>query len=98
MKTLLTPALFVALTASAGAQIQVLPQGGAAAPGTLRNPYVVYDRGFPVAQFNTPQMGTVPPRQPLLTTPLGRPLGTDWGAPGGGRGVLGGDSAGGKEQ
>jgi hypothetical protein len=91
MKTLLTLALFVALTASAGAQIQVLPQGGAAAPGTLRNPYVVYDRGFPVAQFNTPQMGTVPPSQPLLTTPLGRPLGTDWGAPGGGGGVLGGD-------
>jgi hypothetical protein len=91
MKTLCTLALVATLTASAGAQIWVQPQGGAAAPGTLRNPYVVYDRGFPVYQFNTPQMGAVPPSQPLLTTPLGRPLGTDWGDPFGGRGVLGRD-------
>jgi hypothetical protein len=42
-----------------------------------------------VYQFNTPQMGVVPPSQPLLTTPLGRPLGTDWGAPFGGRGGFG---------
>jgi hypothetical protein len=83
--------LLLGLPALAAAQTSVLPQGGAAAPGTLRNPYVVYDRGFPVGQFNTPQMGTVPPSQPLLTTPLGRPLGSDWGAPSGGRGVLGGD-------
>jgi hypothetical protein len=44
-----------------------------------------------VGQFNTPQMGAVPPSQPLLTTPLGRPLGTNWGDPFGGRGVLGRD-------
>jgi hypothetical protein len=91
MKTLCTLALVATLTASAGAQIWVQPQGGTAAPGTLRNPYVVYDRGVPVGQFNTPQMGAVPPSQPLLTTPLGRPLGTDWGDPFGGRGVLGRD-------
>jgi hypothetical protein len=81
--------LLLGAPALVAAQISVQPQGGAAAPGTLRNPYVVYDRGVPVMQFNTPQMGDVPPSQPLLTTPLGRPLGTDWGDPFGGRGILG---------
>jgi hypothetical protein len=85
----LVAAVVLAAPALAAAQIWVQPQGGAAAPGTLRNPYVVYDRGFPVGQFNTPQMGTVPPSQPLLTTPLGRPLGTDWGEPFGGRNLFG---------
>lgn len=70
--------------------VPTLPPGAQAiAPGTLRNPYVVYDRGVPTAQMNTPQMGTAPSYQPLLTTPLGRALGADWGDPFGGRGVLG---------
>jgi hypothetical protein len=88
MKMLLA-LLLLSAPALAGAQTWVLPQGGTAAPGTLRNPYVVYENGFPVAQFNTPQMGAVPSNQPLVTTPLGRPLGTDWGDPFGGHGVLG---------
>jgi|SRR5262245_27363876 len=44
-------------------------------PGTLQNPYIVYDHGFPTAQLNTPQVNP-PPNQPLLVTPFGRPLGT----------------------
>jgi len=44
-------------------------------PGTLQNPYIVYDHGFPTAQLNTPQVNP-PPNQPLLVTPLGRPPGT----------------------
>jgi hypothetical protein len=94
MRTILA-LLLAALPALAAAQIRLQPlqpAGAGAAPGTLRNPYVLYDQGgFPTAQFNTPQMGAVPPSQPLLTTPLGRPLGTDWGDPFGGRGVLGRD-------
>jgi hypothetical protein len=85
--------LLLGAPALATAQIRLQPlqpAGMGAAPGTLRNPLILYDQnGFPTAQFNTPQMGAVPPSQPLLTTPLGRPLGTDWGDPFGGRGVLG---------
>jgi hypothetical protein len=92
MRTVLA-LLLAALPALATAQIRLQPlqpAGAGAAPGTLRNPYVLYnENGFPTAQFNTPQMGAVPLSQPLLTTPLGRPLGTDWGDPFGGRGVLG---------
>jgi hypothetical protein len=91
MRALLTLTLLGALTATASAQIVVQPLQPAGVPGTLRNPYVVYDQGLPTYQLNTPQLGAVPPSQPLLTTPLGRPLGTDWGDPFGGRGVLGRD-------
>jgi hypothetical protein len=87
--------LLVALPALAPAQPRVAPltpPGAGAPPGSARNPYIIYDEGgFPQAQLNTPQMGDVPPGQPLLTTPLGRPLGSDWGDPFGGRGVLGRD-------
>jgi len=87
--------LLVAMPALVVAQPRVAPlapPGPGATPGTLRNPYTLYDQGgVPTAQFNTPQMGTVPTNQPLLTTPLGRPLGTNWGDPFGGRGVLGRD-------
>ena len=81
----------VALAAAAHAEILVQPRQATGMPGTIRNPYVVYDRGVPTAQVNTPQLGTVPPGQPLLTTPLGQPLGTNYGDPFGGRGVLGRD-------
>jgi hypothetical protein len=91
MKVLFTLAVLGALAASAGAQIIVQPRQPTGMPGTLRNPYVVYDQGMPTYQLNTPQMGTVPSYQPLLTTPLGRPLRTDYGDPFGGRGVLGRD-------
>ncbi len=92
---LLAVFLLVPTLAAAQIRLQPLQPGTGATPGTLRNPYVLYDQGgFPTAQFNTPQLGTVPPSQPLLTTPLGRPLGTDWGDPFGGRGVLGRDEAG----
>jgi hypothetical protein len=85
MKTLMLT-LLLALPPLATAQIWVQPLApGGAAPGTLRNPYVVYDRGMPTAQFNTPQMGTVPSYQPLLTTPLGRPLGSSSYGTGGAR-------------
>ena len=91
MRSLLS-LLLLALPALATAQIRVQPISPGPNAGTLRNPYVVYDQGgMPRAQVNTPQMGTVPSYQPLLTTPLGRPLGSDYGDPFGGRGVLGRD-------
>jgi hypothetical protein len=80
----------ITLPALAAAQIVVQPIRPGGNAGTLRNPYVVYDRGVPTAQLNTPQMGTVPSYQPLLTTPLGAP-GPHYGDPFGGRGVLGRD-------
>ena len=91
MRTLVA-ALVLSTSSLVGAQVWVAPSqgtGGRDAPGTLRNPYIVYDHGFPTAQLNTPQMGTPPPNQPLLVTPLGRPLGSNYGDPFGGRGVLG---------
>jgi len=91
MRTLVA-ALVLAIASLAGAQARVAPRqgfGGRDAPGTLQNPYIVYDHGVPTAQLNTPQMGTPPPNQPLLVTPLGRPLGSNYGDQFGGRGVLG---------
>jgi hypothetical protein len=90
MKTLGT-LLLLALPALAGAQIVVQPLQPSGAAGTLRNPYVVYEYGEPRFQVNTPQMGAAPSKQPFLVTPGIRPLGTDWGDPFGGRGVLGRD-------
>jgi len=80
MRTLVV-ALVLAIVSLAGAQVWVAPRqgvGGRDVPGTLQNPYIVYDHGFPTAQLNTPQVNP-PPNQPLLVTPLGRPLGTDFG-------------------
>jgi hypothetical protein len=34
--------------------------GGRDVPGTLQNPYIVYDHGFPTVQLNTPQMANRP--------------------------------------
>jgi len=91
MRTLVA-ALVLSMASLVGAQVWVAPRqgfGGRDVPGTLQNPYIVYDHGFPTTQLNTPQMGTPPPNQPLIVTPLGRPLGSNYGNPFGGRGVLG---------
>ncbi len=79
MRTLVA-ALVLATASLVGAQVWVAPRqgpGGRDAPGTLQNPYIVYDHGFPTMQLNTPQMGAPPPNQPVLLTPLGRPLGSN---------------------
>jgi hypothetical protein len=55
MRTLV--ALLVLSTASlVGAQVWVAPPGirRPRYPGTVQNPYFVYDYRFPIAQFNTP--------------------------------------------
>jgi hypothetical protein len=88
---LLSTLLLLAAPALAAAQIVVQPLQRFGTPGTLRNPYVVSEYGEPRFRFNTPQMGAVPPSQPFLVTPGIRPLGSDWGDPFGGRGVLGRD-------
>jgi hypothetical protein len=93
MKKLIA-ALVLSTASLAGAQVWVMPRqgfGGRDAPGTLQNPYIVYENGFPTAQLNTPQMGTPPPNQPLLVTPLGRPLGRNAGDPFSGGGMRGGE-------
>jgi hypothetical protein len=86
-------ALVLSTASLAGAQVWIAPRQGSCGrdvPGTHQNPYIVHDHGLPTAQFNTPQMGTPPPNQPLVVTPLGRPLGSNYGAPFGGRSVRGG--------
>lgn len=88
---MLMVALVLSTASLAGAQTWIAPSqgfGGRAVPGTAANPYVVYENGFPTAQLNTPQVNP-PSNQPLIVTPLGCPLGSNFGDPFGGRGVLG---------
>ena len=58
MRTLVA-ALVLSTASLVGAQVWVAPRrgfGGRDVPGTLGNPYIVYENGFPTAQLNTPQI------------------------------------------